>query len=182
MKTHGFGIVGCGMIAEYHTRAILEIEGARVVAAYSRSSNGEKIADFESLEDYGKSNPMPEPAAEDPFAVSVSADAGAGDAQPDPFAQVGEPAASDSLASPDDREPQFRPALGKPEVRHLGVHLASDWVDGFDFPAVGKGVVQFVPGLGGTGTEPRGELLRIAVHVLVDRVSAGRVAFPKFLR
>jgi len=42
---HGFGIVGCGMIAEFHTRAINEIEGARVVAAFSRSEvNGAKIA------------------------------------------------------------------------------------------------------------------------------------------
>ncbi len=31
MATHGFGIVGCGMIAEFHTKAINEIEGARVV-------------------------------------------------------------------------------------------------------------------------------------------------------
>src|SRR4051794_610618 len=45
MKPHGFGIVGCGMIAEYHTRAINEIDGARVVAAFSRSeANGAKIA------------------------------------------------------------------------------------------------------------------------------------------
>ena len=45
MPTHGFGIIGCGMIAEYHTRAINEIPGARVVAAFSRSAaNGAKIA------------------------------------------------------------------------------------------------------------------------------------------
>lgn len=45
MAKHGFGIIGCGMIAEFHTRAINEIEGARVVAAYSRSkANAEKIA------------------------------------------------------------------------------------------------------------------------------------------
>ena len=44
-RPHGFGIVGCGMIAEYHTRAVNEIPGARVVAAYSRSeANGAKIA------------------------------------------------------------------------------------------------------------------------------------------
>ena len=42
---HGFGIIGCGMIAEFHTRAINEIEGARVVAAWSRNpANGAKIA------------------------------------------------------------------------------------------------------------------------------------------
>ena len=45
MKEHGFGIVGCGMIAEFHTRAINEIPNARVVAAWSRSpANGAKIA------------------------------------------------------------------------------------------------------------------------------------------
>jgi UDP-N-acetyl-2-amino-2-deoxyglucuronate dehydrogenase len=47
MKPHGFGIVGCGMIAEYHTKAINEIEGARVVAAFSRNpANGAKIAEL----------------------------------------------------------------------------------------------------------------------------------------
>jgi predicted dehydrogenase len=45
MPEHGFGIIGCGMIAEYHTRAINEIDGARVVAAFSRNpANGAKIA------------------------------------------------------------------------------------------------------------------------------------------
>ena len=45
MTNHGFGIIGCGMIAEFHTRAILEIPGARVVAAWSRNpANGQKIA------------------------------------------------------------------------------------------------------------------------------------------
>ena len=28
MKQHGFGIIGCGMIAEFHTRAINEIPNA----------------------------------------------------------------------------------------------------------------------------------------------------------
>ena len=45
MATHGFGIVGCGMIAEFHARAIAEIPEAQLVAAFSRSSaNGAKIA------------------------------------------------------------------------------------------------------------------------------------------
>ena len=44
MKQHGFGIIGCGMIAEFHTRAINEIPNARVVAAWSRNpENGAKI-------------------------------------------------------------------------------------------------------------------------------------------
>lgn len=32
----GFGIVGCGMIANFHARAIADIRGARLVGAYSR--------------------------------------------------------------------------------------------------------------------------------------------------
>lgn len=45
MKTHGFGLIGCGMIAEYHARAVAEIDGASVVAAFSRNpANGAKIA------------------------------------------------------------------------------------------------------------------------------------------
>jgi predicted dehydrogenase len=45
MKQYGFGIIGCGMIAEFHTRAINEIENARVVAAYSRHlAHAEKIS------------------------------------------------------------------------------------------------------------------------------------------
>ena len=47
MSTHGFGIVGCGMIAEFHTKAINEIPDARVVAAYTRNpANGQKIAEL----------------------------------------------------------------------------------------------------------------------------------------
>ena len=37
MAQHGFGIIGCGMIAEFHTRAINEIDDARVVGACSRN-------------------------------------------------------------------------------------------------------------------------------------------------
>ena len=45
MPSHGFGIVGCGMIAEFHARAIAEIPGARLAGVMSRSaSNGAKIA------------------------------------------------------------------------------------------------------------------------------------------
>ncbi len=45
MANHGFGIIGCGMIAEFHARAIAEIPGARLVAVQSQSaSNGARIA------------------------------------------------------------------------------------------------------------------------------------------
>ncbi|MBX3421199.1 MAG: Gfo/Idh/MocA family oxidoreductase [Pirellulaceae bacterium] len=43
--TVGFGIIGCGMIAHFHARAIAEIEGARLVACYSRTkANADKVA------------------------------------------------------------------------------------------------------------------------------------------
>ncbi len=51
MANHNFGIVGCGMIAEFHARAIAEIPGARLVAAFSRSAaNGAKVAALASSE------------------------------------------------------------------------------------------------------------------------------------
>lgn len=34
MKTVGFGMIGCGMIAKIHAKAISEIEGSKVVAGY----------------------------------------------------------------------------------------------------------------------------------------------------
>ena len=37
MTGFGFGIIGCGMIADYHARAIAEIPNARLVATCSRS-------------------------------------------------------------------------------------------------------------------------------------------------
>ncbi|HEY2787480.1 MAG TPA: Gfo/Idh/MocA family oxidoreductase [Fimbriiglobus sp.] len=44
MPPFGFALVGCGMIARYHARAILEIPGARVAALVSRTlSNGETL-------------------------------------------------------------------------------------------------------------------------------------------
>lgn len=44
MSRHGFAIVGCGMIAEYHARAIAEVPRSRLVAAFSRNlANADKI-------------------------------------------------------------------------------------------------------------------------------------------
>ncbi len=37
MSTFGFGIVGCGMIARFHAKAIAELPNARLVALHSRS-------------------------------------------------------------------------------------------------------------------------------------------------
>jgi predicted dehydrogenase len=44
---HGFGMIGCGMIAEFHTRAIAEIDGASVVAVYDTiPASAAKIAEL----------------------------------------------------------------------------------------------------------------------------------------
>lgn len=46
MSKHGFGIIGCGMIAEFHAAAIAELENAKLVAVSSRNEkNARKIAD-----------------------------------------------------------------------------------------------------------------------------------------
>ncbi len=39
----GFGIVGCGMIAKFHARAIQEISGAKLVACYNQNFEKAKI-------------------------------------------------------------------------------------------------------------------------------------------
>jgi UDP-N-acetyl-2-amino-2-deoxyglucuronate dehydrogenase len=45
MASHGFGLIGCGMIAEFHTRAIAEIAGSRVVAVFDQfESSAQRIA------------------------------------------------------------------------------------------------------------------------------------------
>ncbi|MES2791132.1 MAG: Gfo/Idh/MocA family oxidoreductase [Planctomycetota bacterium] len=45
--TVGFGIVGCGMIASFHARAIQELPGSKVVAVHtSNPANAEKIAEL----------------------------------------------------------------------------------------------------------------------------------------
>jgi len=46
MKTYGFGIIGCGMISEYHARAIAELENGELRAVSSRSeTNAKKLTD-----------------------------------------------------------------------------------------------------------------------------------------
>jgi len=42
MKTHGFGIVGCGMISEFHAAAIADLPDARLVAVASRAEKNRK--------------------------------------------------------------------------------------------------------------------------------------------
>ena len=46
----GFAIVGCGMIAGFHVKALAEVPGARVEALVSRSrANAEKLASAHNL-------------------------------------------------------------------------------------------------------------------------------------
>jgi predicted dehydrogenase len=47
MSKIGFGIVGCGMIAQFHARAIAEIKGAKLVALFtSNVENAKKVAEI----------------------------------------------------------------------------------------------------------------------------------------
>src|SRR3569833_3277962 len=50
--TVGFGIVGCGMIAGFHARAIQDLPSTKVVAVYTTNpENGKKIADLNGNSD-----------------------------------------------------------------------------------------------------------------------------------
>src|SRR5882757_8318342 len=43
--TYGFGIVGCGMISNFHARAIADVRGAKLVACFdTREAAAEKFA------------------------------------------------------------------------------------------------------------------------------------------
>ena len=48
----GFAVVGCGMIARFHARALAEVPGARLVALVSRHP-----ANAQKLNDEGRSLP-----------------------------------------------------------------------------------------------------------------------------
>lgn len=53
MKSYGFGIIGCGMIANFHAKAISEIEGARLVVTCSRNeTSAQRLANEYSAEWY----------------------------------------------------------------------------------------------------------------------------------
>ena len=58
MKIYGFGIIGCGMISEYHAAAIAEIPNAKLAAVSSRSEeNRKKLMDkygCEGTSDYNE--------------------------------------------------------------------------------------------------------------------------------
>src|SRR5262245_22016890 len=52
---------------------------------------------------------------------------------------------NDSRFPPDDGEPCLGPAFRKAHAGEFRVYLDPGWVDGFNLPAVGKGLVQFLP-------------------------------------
>src|ERR1700730_14939607 len=49
-----------------------------------------------------------------------------------------------SSRPPDHCKPRLRPALAEAQVLEVGPDLVAGWVDGFDDPALGEGVVKFV--------------------------------------
>lgn len=55
----GFGIIGCGMIAEFHARAIADIKGAKLVACFDNfPSAAEKLAAKHGCKAYAKLEDM----------------------------------------------------------------------------------------------------------------------------
>src|SRR5438105_12009134 len=48
-----------------------------------------------------------------------------------------------SSRPPDHRKPRPRPALAEGQVLQVGADLVACWLDGFDGPALGEGVVKF---------------------------------------
>ena len=59
MKTYGFGIIGCGMISDFHSAAIAELEGGKLVAVSSRNEeNGGRVADRYNVDSYPDYNEM----------------------------------------------------------------------------------------------------------------------------
>jgi len=58
-RKYGFGIVGCGMISEFHSAAIAEIPNAELVAVSSRhKKNAQKLVDLYGCDDYRDYNKM----------------------------------------------------------------------------------------------------------------------------
>ena len=53
MKTYGFGIIGCGMISDFHSAAISEIENGQLVAVSSRNAeNAKRLTDRYKVDSY----------------------------------------------------------------------------------------------------------------------------------
>mgnify|MGYP003572728589 CR=1 FL=1 len=71
---YGFGIVGCGMIADFHARAIEGMQGGHLACVFSRSkANSDRVAKAFNCAAYqnyhaflahpGLASPLPPPAA-----------------------------------------------------------------------------------------------------------------------
>ena len=59
MKTYGFGIVGCGMISDFHSAAIADIKNGKLVAVSSRKAeNSQRLVDRYSIQAYSDYNEM----------------------------------------------------------------------------------------------------------------------------
>lgn len=59
MKTYGFGIIGCGMIADFHSAAIAELEHGKLVAVSSRDpNNAKRLVDLYQVDGYSDYNEM----------------------------------------------------------------------------------------------------------------------------
>ena len=53
MKTYGFGIIGCGMISDFHSAAISELEHGQLVAVSSRNAeNAKRLTDQYNVDSY----------------------------------------------------------------------------------------------------------------------------------
>ena len=59
MKTYGFGIIGCGMISDFHSAAIADIKNGKLVAVSSRKAeNSQRLVDRYSIQAYSDYNEM----------------------------------------------------------------------------------------------------------------------------
>ena len=59
MKTYGFGIIGCGMISDFHAAAISELEHGQLVAVSSRSAdNADRLTDTYNVDSYSDYNEL----------------------------------------------------------------------------------------------------------------------------
>lgn len=59
MKTYGFGIIGCGMISDFHAAAISELEHGQLVGVSSRNAdNAKRLTDKYNVEGYSDYNEL----------------------------------------------------------------------------------------------------------------------------
>src|SRR4051812_42851932 len=56
---YGFGIIGCGMIADFHAKAIADTQGGKLVACYDNfPAAAEKLAAAHGIKAYAKLDDM----------------------------------------------------------------------------------------------------------------------------